>query len=444
MEKLEILLTACSDFVWGVPLMALLFGSHLFFTVRLRFPQRKLARAIRLSVTEETGAEGEVSPFGALATALAATLGTGNIVGVALAVSIGGPGAVFWCWITGVFGMATKYAESFLAVKYRKRTKTGGFAGGPMYVMEKRFSTKLPAVLFSLFTIAASFGTGSSVQSNAIGEVLGHGGEIPFWIIGMAITIPAGAVILGGAKKITRVCQGLIPAMAALYLGGAAALLVICRKELLPALSLILKSTFSFRPAAGGLAVSLGFKAAREGIARGLFSDESGLGTAPMAAAAAKTSSPVNQALAAMTGTFWDTVVFCAVTGILVVAAMLHAPQIVSVTEPGNLAEQAFGLMGRTGNLVFLISLTAFAFATILGWNFYGEQAVRYLFPESRCGILIYRLFYLASVFCGAIVPMRLVWQLSDLFNGLMAVPNLLVLLLMQKEITEETANFRG
>ena len=163
-----------------------------------------------------------------------------------------------------------------------------------------------------------------------------------------------------------------------------------------------------------------------------------------MAAAAAKTSSPVSQALAAMTGTFWDTVVFCAVTGILVVAAMLHAPQIVSVTEPGNLAEQAFGLMGRTGNLVFLISLTAFAFATILGWNFYGEQAVRYLFPESRCGILIYRLFYLASVFCGAIVPMRLVWQLSDLFNGLMAVPNLLVLLLMQKEITEETVNFRG
>ena len=419
--------------------MALLFGTHLFLTVRLRMPQRRLGRAIRLSVTEEAGAEGEVSPFGALATALAATLGTGNIVGVALAVSVGGPGAVFWCWITGVFGMATKYAESFLSVKYRRRTGGGGFTGGPMYVMEKRFSTKLPAVLFSLFAIAASFGTGSSVQSNAIGEVLANGGGIPFWITGIVVTALAGVVILGGAKKVTKVCEGLIPAMAALYLGGAAALLVICRRELFPALSLIMKSAFSFRPAAGGIAASLGFRAAREGIARGLFSDESGLGTAPMAAAAAKTTSPVRQALAAMTGTFWDTVVFCAVTGILVVAAMLHAPQIVSSAEAGNLAEQAFGLMGTVGNLVFLISLTAFAFATILGWNFYGEQAVRYLFPESRRGIVVYRLLYLAAVFCGTVVPMGLVWRLSDLFNGLMAVPNLIVLLLMQREIAEET-----
>lgn len=419
--------------------MALLFGTHLFLSARLRFPQRRLGRAIRLSVTEEAGAEGEVSPFGALATALAATLGTGNIVGVALAVSVGGPGAVFWCWITGVFGMATKYAESLLSVKYRRRTGGGGFTGGPMYVMEKRFSTRLPAVLFSLFAIAASFGTGSSVQSNAIGEVLANGGGIPFWITGIVVTALAGVVILGGAKKVTKVCEGLIPAMAALYLGGAAALLVICRRELFPALSLIMKSAFSFRPAAGGIAASLGFRAAREGIARGLFSDESGLGTAPMAAAAAKTTSPVRQALAAMTGTFWDTVVFCAVTGILVVAAMLHAPQIVSSAEAGNLAEQAFGLMGTVGNLVFLVSLTAFAFATILGWNFYGEQAVRYLFPESRRGILVYRLLYLAAVFCGTVVPMGLVWRLSDLFNGLMAVPNLIVLLLMQKEIAEET-----
>ena len=419
--------------------MALLFGTHLFLTVRLRMPQRRLGRAIRLSVTEEAGAEGEVSPFGALATALAATLGTGNIVGVALAVSVGGPGAVFWCWITGVFGMATKYAESFLSVKYRRRTGGGGFTGGPMYVMEKRFSTKLPAVLFSLFAIAASFGTGSSVQSNAIGEVLANGGGIPFWITGVVVTVLAGVVILGGAKKVTKVCEGLIPAMAALYLGGAAALLVICRRELFPALSLIMKSAFSFRPAAGGIAASLGFRAAREGIARGLFSDESGLGTAPMAAAAAKTTSPVRQALAAMTGTFWDTVVFCAVTGILVVAAMLHAPQIVSAAEAGNLAEQAFGLMDTVGNLVFLVSLTAFAFATILGWNFYGEQAVRYLFPESRRGIVVYRLLYLAAVFCGTVVPMGLVWRLSDLFNGLMAVPNLIVLLLMQREIAEES-----
>ncbi len=420
--------------------MILLFGTHLLLTVRLKIPQRRLLTALKLSVTDDGGGEGEMSQFGALATALAATLGTGNIIGVSIAVAMGGPGAVFWCWLTGVFGMATKYAESLLAVRYRERDREGRFMGGPMYVMEQKLGCRPLAVVFAVFAAFAAFGTGSSVQANAISEVMETAFHVKPELTGLLLTVLAAVVILGGAKAVTKVCEGLIPFMAVFYLGGSMALLFINRGYLWQALKTIVTAAFAPRPAAGGLAGAAVIQAARHGIARGLFSDESGLGTAPMAAAAARTKNPVRQALVSMTGTFWDTVVFCAVTGIVIVSSMLHKPELFSGLSGGELAEQSFGLMGGFGHVIFAVSLVVFAFATILGWSFYGEQAVRYLFRGR--GLVLYRFCYLAAVFAGAAASMGLIWSLSDLLNGLMAVPNLICLLLLQRTVIRDTDHY--
>ena len=437
MSGLKSFLDTLNQFVWGIPMMVLLFGTHLLFTVRLKVPQRKIGKALRLSVTEDEGSEGEMSQFGALATALAATLGTGNIIGVSMAVALGGPGAVLWCWLTGLFGMATKYGEALLSVKYRERDRNGGYMGGPMYVMEKVLHRKALAVVFSLFAAFAAFGTGCSVQANAIAGVMETAFHVKPFITGLVILSLAAVVILGGTKKITGVCEKLIPFMAVFYLGGSAALLYINRGYLASALRLIVTAAFTPRAAAGGFVGTTVIQAARQGIARGLFSDESGLGTAPMAAAGARTRNPVRQALVAMTGTFWDTVVFCAVTGLVIVSSMLHKPELFAGLTDGALAEQSFGLMNRYGHVIFAVSLIVFAFATILGWCFYGERAVSYLFGESA--VKYYRLLYLAAAFGGAVASMGVIWKISDLLNGLMAVPNLICLLGLQRVIAAET-----
>ena len=439
MNGLKSYLDNLNSIVWGLPMMVLLFGVHLLLTLRLRMPQRKLWKALRLSVTEEEGDEGGMSPFAALATALAATLGTGNIIGVSMAVSVGGPGAVFWCWLTGVFGMATKYGESLLAVKYRKRNKKGGYVGGPMYVMEEALRSKFLAILFAAFAAFAAFGTGCSVQANAISSVMETAFHVKPAVTGLVVCSLAAVVILGGAKKITGVCEKLIPFMAVFYLGGSVALLYINRDYVVPAIRLIMTAAFTPRAAAGGFVGSTVLQAARQGIARGLFSDESGLGTAPMAAAGARAKNSVRQALVSMTGTFWDTVVFCAVTGIVIVSAMLHKPEVFTGISGGDLAEAAFGMMNGFGHVIFAVSLVIFAFATILGWSFYGECAVSYLFGEGS--LKYYRLLYLAAVFAGAVTSMGVVWGFSDLLNGLMAVPNLICLLL-QKIIVKETDHY--
>ena len=421
-------------------MMLLLFGTHFLFTIRLKAPQRKLFTALRLSVKDDEKGEGEVSQFRALATALAATLGTGNIIGVSMAVAMGGPGAVFWCWLTGLLGMATKYAEALLSAKYRVRRRDGSYTGGPMYVMERVLKNRPMAVCFSLFAALAAFGTGSGVQANAISGVMEASFHVRPSVTGLLLTVLAAVVILGGAKAVGRACEGLIPFMAVFYLSGCFALLWINRAFLLPALSLIAGSAFSPRAAAGGFVGSTVLLAARHGIARGLFSDESGLGTAPMAAAGARSRNPARQALVAMTGTFWDTVVVCAVTGVVIVSSMLHAPELFSGLSGGELAEQSFGLMNRFGQMIFAVSLVVFAFATILGWSFYGEQAAVWLWGKRR--LPYYRLFYLAAVFFGAAVPAGTIWRLSDLFNGLMAVPNLICLLLLQRVIVKETDHY--
>ncbi|MCI8466104.1 MAG: alanine:cation symporter family protein [Lachnospiraceae bacterium] len=440
MNGLKSLLDNLNSMVWGLPMMVLLFGVHLLLTVRLRMPQRKIWKALRLSVTEEEGEEGGMSPFAALATALAATLGTGNIIGVSMAVAMGGPGAVFWCWLTGVFGMATKYGESLLAVKYRERDGQGSYVGGPMYVMKTALHSKFLAVLFSVFAAFAAFGTGCSVQANAISSVMETAFHVKPAITGTIICALAAVVILGGAKKITGVCERLIPFMAVFYLGGSMALLYINRAYVIPALRLIVTAAFTPRAAAGGFVGSTVMQAARQGIARGLFSDESGLGTAPMAAAGARSKNPVRQALVSMTGTFWDTVVFCAVTGIVIVSSMLHQPELFAGISGGDLAEASFGLMNGFGHVIFAVSLVIFAFATILGWSFYGERAVAYLFGEGSLNY--YRICYLVAVFAGSVTSMGVVWGLSDLLNGLMAVPNLICLLLLQKTIVKETNHY--
>ena len=312
METINQLFSTLSSFLWGWPMIILLLGTHVFLTFRLRIPQRKLLTGIRLSVKKDKEAKGDVSQFGALATALAATIGTGNIVGVATAVALGGPGAVLWCWLTGIFGMSTKYAEGLLAVKYRVKGKDGHTYGGPMYALERGLNMKWLAVLFAVFTALASFGIGCTVQANSIALLASETFGIPDWIMGMIVCFLAGAVIIGGVKAIARVCTVLVPFMAILYVLGCIVILCMNGAYVWPAVQLIVSCAFNPEAAGGGFVGGTVMMAARYGIARGLFSNESGMGSAPIVAAAAQTRNPVRQALVSSTGTFWDTVVICA------------------------------------------------------------------------------------------------------------------------------------
>ena len=430
------ILSAVSDFLWGWPMIILLLGTHVFLTIRLRFPQRHIFKAVRLSLKRDRNAEGDVSQFASLATALAATIGTGNIIGVATAIALGGPGAVLWCWLTGVFGISTKYAEGLLAIKYREKTKSGKMLGGPMYALEKGLGWKWLAVLFAIFTAIAAFGIGNTVQANAIATVASESYGISPYISGAFICVMTAAVVLGGVKSIARVCSMLVPLMAAFYVLGCLYILCVNASYLWPALCLIVKAAFSPEAAGGGFIGSTVMMAARFGIARGLFSNESGMGSAPIVAAAAQTRNPVRQALVSSSGTFWDTVVICALTGLVIVSSVLAYPDI-DFSNGATLTKDAFSKIPVIGRPLLTFGLLTFAFSTILGWCYYGERAVEYL--KGKRWVLGYRVLYIVAVFIGAVMNLAVVWNLADCMNALMAIPNLVSLLCLNGVIVHET-----
>lgn len=439
METINLFFEKFSSILWGWPMIILLLGTHLYLTIRLGFPQRRIIEGIRLSFSKDDNAEGDVSQFGALATALAATIGTGNIIGVAIAVTMGGPGAVLWCWLTGVFGIATKYSEGLLAVKYRERTADGRILGGPMYALEKGLGMKWLGVLFAILTAAASFGIGSTVQANAIASMFFDTYGISPYIIGGIVTLLITLVIVGGVKSISKVCSALVPGMALLYMIGCIYILIVNGSYVWPAIQLICRSAFTPQSMGGGLAGGTVMLAARYGIARGLFSNESGLGSAPIVAAAAKTDNPVRQALVSSTGTFWDTVVICAMTGIVIVSSILAYPEI-DVTSGAALTKAAFSKIPYIGTPLLSFGLFTFAFSTILGWSYYGERAVEYL--KGQKWMYVYRIIFIALVFVGSVASLSVVWNAADCFNALMAIPNLLSLILLSNVIVKETREY--
>jgi len=435
----ETSLSAASDWVWGPWLLVLLFGTHLFLTIRLGLVQRHLPQALRLSFMRKPEGEGEISHFGALMTALAATVGTGNIVGVATAVAGGGPGAVLWMWLTGVFGIATKYGEAVLAVKYRVIDEKGRVAGGPMYVLERGLGLRPLGIVFAALTAVAAFGIGNMVQAHSIASLLEAGRlAIPPRHSGAVMAALAGIVILGGVRSIARVCGLLVPFMAVFYIGGCLILLGMGASQLPETIRLILRSAVTGEAAAGGL-VGVGIRETiRYGVARGLFSNESGLGSAPIVAAAAQTKDPVRQALVSSTGTFWDTVVVCLLTGLVIVNTGAWQTQ----HEGAAMTRHAFASLGAVGLAILTVGMLTFVFSTILGWSYYGEKAVEYLLGPRA--ILPYRVLWVAAVFLGAQWKLRAVWDFADVANGLMAVPNLIALLALSGVVARETRAYLG
>ncbi|MCM1989773.1 alanine/glycine:cation symporter family protein [Oceanirhabdus seepicola] len=444
MENFVDLIGKIADMVWGIPLLVTLLFTHIFLTVRLRFIQRHIGKAIKLSVTKDELAQGDVSQFSALATSLAATIGTGNIVGVATAVAIGGPGAVFWAWLTGVFGIATKYGEALLSVKYRIKTSDGTMAGGPMYVLEHglkekyglKVTGKVLGVLFALFTALAALGIGCMAQANSATGMINDVFGIDKNIIGIVLAALVAIVILGGIKNIAKVCDKLVPFMAVFYILGCIIILSMSYKTIPATIALIVKSAFTGQAATGGFAGATVMMAARFGVARGLFSNESGLGSAPIVSAAAQTRNPVRQALVASTGTFWDTVIVCAITGIVLVNTGVWNRGL----EGGELTNAAFGTFGVIGKTILTIALITFVFSTILGWSYYADKAIEYLAGKKVA--FAYKLCFIVFVYFGSIWSLDVVWKLSDIANGLMALPNLISLLLMSGVIVSETRKY--
>lgn len=428
-----------SSLVWGWPMIIMWLGTHLFLTIKLRFPQLYLLKAIKLSFNSDKNASGDVSQFGALATSLAATIGTGNIIGVATAVALGGPGAVFWCWLTGILGISTKYAEALIAVKYRTKNASGEMIGGPMYALEKGLGLKWMGIIFCIFTSLAAFGIGNTVQANSISLLLNESYGISPHLSGIVMSLLTALVVIGGVKSIARVCTALVPFMAVLYVLGCFYILFINRAYVADAISLIFNSAFSTQAAGSGFVGSTIMIAARYGIARGLFSNESGLGSAPIVAAAAQTRNPVRQALVSSTGTFWDTVVICALTGIVLVSSILAHPDIDSSCDAA-LTKMAFSKIPYIGTPILSFGIVTFAFSTILGWSYYSQKAIEYL--GGRKTMIAYRLVWIIMIYAGSVLNLSLVWNFADIVNALMAVPNLISLLLLSGIAVKETRKY--
>ena len=445
MNSLASLIEKVSSAVWGWPMIILLLGTHIFMTIRLRFPQLKVGKAIKLSVTKDKNSSGDVSQFGALATALAATIGTGNIVGVATAVALGGPGAVLWCWITGVFGMATKYSEGLLAVKYRAKTADGRMLGGPMFALERGLHAKWLAIIFAVFTALAAFGIGNTVQANSISMLLNETYGFSTYVVGAILALMVLLVIVFGVKGIARVCSTLVPFMALFYVLGCLIILGLNWSYLGESIRLICRSAFTARAAGGGFIGTTVLMACRFGIARGLFSNESGLGSAPIVAAAAQTRNPVRQALVSSTGTFWDTVVVCALTGLVLVSSIVAHPDIDS-TQGAALTKAAFEKLPYVGTLILSVGIVTFAFSTILGWSYYAERAIEYLAGRNqkarKIAIGVYRAVWIAAIFAGSVLSLSVVWNLADIANAMMAIPNLVAILLLSGVIVRETRKY--
>ncbi|HEA3278092.1 TPA: sodium:alanine symporter family protein [Pasteurella multocida] len=441
--SLESTLSSINSFIWGPPLLLLLSGTGLYLTFRLGFIQFiQLPRALSYLFRKEKGAakKGDVSSFAALCTALAATIGTGNIVGVATAVQAGGPGAVFWMWIVALLGMATKYAECLLAVKYRVRDKQGFMAGGPMYYIERGLGIKWLAKLFALFGIlVAFFGIGTFPQINAITHAMQDTFSVPIPLTASIITALVALIILGGVRRIAIVSSYVVPFMAVLYVLTSLIILAINWQVVPQAIGLIIYSAFNPTAALGGALGYTVMKAIQSGVARGIFSNESGLGSAPIAAAAAQTKEPVRQGLISMTGTFLDTIVVCSMTGIvLVITGAWQSTEIAGAA----LTNHAFstGLGSNLGGTIVTVGLLFFAFTTILGWCYYGERCFVYLAGTSK--LKAYRFIFIVLVGCGAFIHLDVIWILADIVNGLMALPNLVALIGLRHVIVSETAAY--
>ena len=442
MEQIAEWIGALDSFIWGPPLLVLLVGCHIFLTFYLKFIQRYVFLGIRLSVRNDSRAEGDVSQFGALAIALASTIGTGNIIGVGTAIVCGGPGAVFWCWLCGVFAIATKYAEGVLAVKYRVVDTDGMIRGGPMYAIERGMKCRWLAVVFAVFTLLACCGIGSMTQSNAVAETVRKTFSVPMWATGAAEALLILLVVIGGLKFISKVCGALVPAMAVLYVIGCFVILGRNASSVLPAVRLIVTEAFSTKAVSGGFLGVAMMTAIRYGVARGLFSNESGMGSAPLIAASAKTANAVRQALISSTGTFWDTVCICALTGISLVSTALRFdpnPDFSKLTAP-ELAFNAFERIPYAGKYILSVCLAIFAYTTILGWFCYGRQAIRYLGGNRL--FQVFRAAYIPLVFLGAATSLQIVWNISDIANGLMVIPNVVCLLWLCRVVKSETAKY--
>ena len=442
MEMIVNFINELDGFVWGWPMIILLLGTHIVMTICTGGIQRKIGTAIKLSVTKDTEAEGEVSQFGALATALASTIGTGNIIGVGTAIYLGGPGAVLWCWLTGVFGIATKYAESLIAVKYRVKTSDGRMQGGAMYALERGLNMKWLGLIFAFFAAFASFGIGCATQVNAIATVCNENLGIPAWMVGGAVAFFTALVIFGGIKSISSVCEKLVPFMAFFYVIGCFVILCINGDFLLPALKTIVTLAFQPGAAAGGLTGGGIMLALHYGVARGLFSNESGMGSAPIAAAAAQTRNPVRQALVSATGTFWDTVVVCAMTGLVLVTSIMKNPNIdiSGVDNGGVLTTLAFDQIPYIGPMILVFGIILFAYSTVLGWAYYGERCVEYCLGKKA--LVPYRVLYIVVAAIAPVVALDLVWTIADILNALMAIPNLVAVLLLSPVIIKETRKY--
>ena len=434
-------LKAADAFVWGPPLLILLLGTHLFYTIRLRFVQRHLGTAFKLITQKDDQLGGNVAPFAALAVALASTIGTGNVVGVATAIALGGPGAVLWCMVTGVFGMATKYAESLLAVKYRSKDANGEVHGGPMYTIANGVKWRWMAVIFSVVASFAVLGTGNMVQSNAIATVIGKTFDVPGWITGAVVAVLVGLVIIGGLKSIAKVCTVLVPFMSFTYLAGCIILLILNRAYVGSAVMMIVKSAFSSEAVFGG-AIGSGFMlAARYGVARGLFSNEAGMGSEPIVAACAKTRNAVRQGLVSYTGTFC-TIIICAVTGLVLVSGALARPDIVSLHDTNSiLTQRCFEQIPYVGKYVLVFGIFAFAITTVLGWFYYGQECLRFMIDKPAV-LFGYKILYVILVFVGSVSVLSVVWDFANFANGLMVIPNIISLLMLNKVVVAETRKY--
>ena len=437
MEFLEKIVSVLSGIVWGPPMLILLVGTGIYLTILLKGMQFwALPHALKLIFHKEPDGKGEISHFAALMTALAATVGIGNIVGVATAITMGGPGAVFWMWVTGLVGMATKYAEAVLAVKYRQAGHHG-FKGGPMYYLTYGLNMPRLGMAFAIFTALAAFGIGNMTQANAVAQLLSTQMAIPTWVTGLVLLTLTALVILGGIKSIGRFTSFLVPFMILVYVAVALVILGMNLDKIGGAFGLIFEYAFSPIAAGGGFVGATVAAAIRYGVARGVFSNESGLGSAPIAAAADKTNDPVRQALVSMTQTFIDTLVVCTMTALII----LISPFWQQGVSPSALTMQSFELhLGSFGVIVVVLSTALFAYSTILGWSYYGEKAFEYIFGEKK--VRLYRVIFIAFVMVGAMMKLSFVWDFSDLMNGMMAIPNLIALLLLSKVIKAETTRY--
>ena len=433
------LLSALNDYLWNCPLLFLLMGTHLFFTLKLHIPQRHIGKALRLSITPEKQGDKtspNLSAFGALATTLAATLGTGNIIGVSTAVALGGPGAVFWCWLTGILGMATSYAECYLSVLFREKNRDNLYVGGPMYVMKNGMHSKLLAKFYAFCTVCAAFGIGCTTQANSLTQTTSSTWRLSPHLVGMAAAMAVGMVILGGIRSIGRLCEKTVPVLGFLYIGSCLLLLSINRDVLLPALKVIFGHALMPNAVLGGITGYSLKHAARYGIARGLYTNEAGIGTSAIAAASSGSASPSRQAYVSMTAVFWDTVVMCFLSGLVIVANILKHPESLAGVNDTGLADAAFSYRPLGGNAFLSLSLVAFAITTLIGWSYFGEKAFCYLWGEHNLNV--YRLLYIVMIYIGAVIPLDVVWECTDFINALMIVPNVISLFALHGIIKED------